>query len=97
MTEFFDLAFLAKPTGMARVGVVTKKKLGDAVVRNRMRRRIREVFRLFLPRYRKGFDIVVFPKSIVATCKFQALCSAYEAAMISAGLLCPDKPQPAQA
>ena len=42
-----------------RVGVTVGKKLGHAVVRNRVRRRLREIYRLNEDRFLPGYDIVV--------------------------------------
>ena len=42
-----------------RIGFVVSKKLGDAVVHNRIKRRLREAVRLRLPDLREGpFDII---------------------------------------
>jgi len=91
-TDFFDLVILAGPGALQRLGVITKKKLGTAVFRNRLRRRIREVFRSFLPRYTKGFNMIVFPKPCAGQCKFRQLCDTYAGAMESAGLLAQAEP-----
>lgn len=50
-----------------------KKALGSAVVRNRIRRRIREILRLHRQEISPGWDIVIHPRSSVATAKFSAL------------------------
>ena len=42
-----------------RVGVTVGKKLGHAVVRNRVRRRLREIYRTNEARLAPGWDIVV--------------------------------------
>ena len=42
-----------------RVGITTGKKLGHAVTRNRVRRRLREIYRLHEDRFAPGYDIVV--------------------------------------
>ena len=42
-----------------RLGVTTGTKLGKAVVRNLVRRRIKEAYRLSEKRMNRGFDIVV--------------------------------------
>ncbi len=42
------------------VGFTVTKKVGNAVTRNRIRRRLREVVRLVLPKFKKtGYDFVV--------------------------------------
>lgn len=42
-----------------RLGITVSSKLGGAVERNRMRRRLREVYRLHENRFKTGFDIVL--------------------------------------
>ncbi|MEW4566046.1 ribonuclease P protein component [Bremerella sp. JC770] len=50
--------------GVCRVGlVVSKKKVGNAVQRNRWKRRVREAFRLNREKLPSGFDFVVLPQS----------------------------------
>ena len=44
------------------LGAVTSKKTGNAVCRNRIRRLIREYFRLNNLKFEKGFDIVCVAK-----------------------------------
>ena len=46
-------------TATNRVGVTVGKKLGHAVVRNRVRRRLREVYRLNSPALRQGYDLIL--------------------------------------
>lgn len=46
--------------GTARLGVTASRKVGNAVVRNRVKRRLREVFRVRFPdRWWSGVDLVV--------------------------------------
>jgi len=49
-----------RPEGRARLGIAATRKLGPAVVRNRAKRVVREVFRRNKPP--GGFDIVVIPR-----------------------------------
>ena len=52
-------------------------KLGHAVVRNRVRRRLREIFRLSQPKMRKGYDIIIVARSRAVTAAYPELTSAY--------------------
>jgi len=46
-----------------RLGYTVSAKLGGAVVRNRVRRRLREIYRLGAPSLKSGWDIVVVARS----------------------------------
>ena len=57
-----------------RVGFTATKKLGNAVVRNRVKRRLREVVRAVLPLYgQAGHDYVLIGREATAERPFQAL------------------------
>ena len=74
-------------TGTNRVGVTVGKKLGHAVVRNRVRRRLREVYRLNEDRFTPGWDIVVVARSRCIKADFQKLTDAYLSLAEKAGVL----------
>ena len=46
-----------------RIGLTVSAKLGHAVVRNRVRRRLREIYRLHEDQFQPGWDIVVVARS----------------------------------
>ena len=52
-----------------RFGISTSRRLGGAVVRNRIRRRIRESLRSLAPRLAPGYDILLVarPASVTAS------------------------------
>ena len=77
-------------TGTNRVGITVSKKLGHAVVRNRARRRLREVYRLNEARFQRGWDIVVVARTRAVGCDFAALTKAYLALAEKAGILDPE-------
>lgn len=56
-----------------RLGLTTGTKLGHAVVRNRIRRRIREAYRLSESSYIRGYDIVVVARSRSADASYHEI------------------------
>lgn len=61
------------PQGVSRFGISVKKALGGAVVRNRIRRRIREILRRNRMEIPTGWDIVIHPRRSVAQAPFDPL------------------------
>ena len=74
-------------TGGNRVGVTVSKKLGKAHVRNRTRRRIREVYRLNEEKFQPGWDIVVVARTKAVEAPFEKLTASYLTPAKKAGLL----------
>ena len=72
-SSHFTVFFRANELPQSRFGFSIKKALGGAVVRNRIRRRLREVVRCHRLEIPAGWDIVIHPKSKVATAPFAAL------------------------
>ena len=56
-----------------RLGITASVKLGNAVVRNRSRRRLREVYRLNSGKLKKGWDIILVARSRTATAPWKDL------------------------
>jgi RNase P protein component len=71
-----------------RYGFVTSKKLGGAVVRNRTRRRLREIARETPAR--TGFDVVLSAKTIAAKAEFAELRTSVSRLLAKGGLLAED-------
>jgi ribonuclease P protein component len=67
-----------RPNGrnISRFGMSVKKAQGGAVLRNRIRRRVREIVRLHRQEIAAGWDIVIHPRSSAATADFPSLASA---------------------
>ena len=70
-----------------RIGITASKKLGHAVVRNRVRRRLREIYRLNEDKFAPGWDIVVVARSRCVDADFQKLTRAYLSLAEKAGVL----------
>ncbi len=61
-TEHFVIILLENDLGYTRLGITVSKKTGNAVKRNRVKRRIREFFRLNKTHFPQGYDIVIISK-----------------------------------
>jgi ribonuclease P protein component len=69
--EVQDEAAAGGHTGPPRFGFTATKKLGNAVMRNRIRRRLKELVRLTAPAHaRDGHDYVLIARSPAATRSF---------------------------
>ena len=60
-----------------RLGITVSTKLGNAVVRNRTRRRLREVYRLNEQALVDGVDVVVVARVRAAHCSYRQLEEAF--------------------
>ena len=69
----FTVFLRANQLPHSRLGFSIKKALGGAVVRNRIRRRVREIVRCHRLEIAAGWDIVIHPKSNVAKAEFATL------------------------
>lgn len=59
--------------GRNRLGITVSVKIGNAVKRNRARRRLREVFRLNSPCLRQGWDMVLVARGRTLTAPWKEL------------------------
>ena len=71
---------LGRPNGLGRdrLGITASRRVGGAVVRNRAKRQIRDVFRRQEPdraidRYQAGMDVVVIVRSDFVAATFAAI------------------------
>jgi ribonuclease P protein component len=72
-SSHFTVFFRANQLPRSRFGFSIKKALGGAVVRNRIRRRLREAIRCHRLEIASGWDIVIHPKPPVARSEHAAL------------------------
>lgn len=70
-----------------RIGITVSTKLGKAVVRNRVRRRIREIYRLNEDRFLAGSEIVVVARVRAVKASYRQLEKAMLGACEKLGLL----------
>lgn len=76
----------AEVRGITRVGFSVSKRVGDAVVRNRVKRRLREIVRRCLPRVMPGWDLILTPTAAAAQADYVALAGEIDELLIRAGL-----------
>lgn len=67
-----EFTLFLRPNGLpvSRFGWSIKKALGNAVKRNRIRRRLREILRMHRMEIAGGWDVVIHPRSSVGTAEF---------------------------
>jgi ribonuclease P protein component len=70
-----------------RYGFIVSKRLGKAVVRNRLRRRLREAVRSIHPQIQPGYDVVVVARVPSLSLSYWELRQALVEVMQRAGLL----------
>ncbi len=63
--------------GHNRLGVTVSTKLGHAVVRNRVRRRLREIFRLNQDKLTQGYDMIVVARTRAVHAEYRELDRAF--------------------
>ena len=76
-----------------RLGITVSTKVGCAVVRNRVRRRLREIYRLNEDRLSPGCDVVVVARVLAASSDYHRLEKSFLRLADKLGLLKKDGPQ----
>ena len=56
-----------------RIGLITSRRVGGAVVRSRVRRRLREIVRALRPQFHRGLRLVIVARSAAAKAEFSRL------------------------
>ena len=73
--------------GASRLGVVTSRKVGCAVVRNRVRRLLRESFRLHQHEFGQPMELILVARPSIANRTFSEVEKDFLATLRRAGLL----------
>ena len=73
--------------GLNRVGITVSKKLGKAHIRNRIRRRLREIYRLNEDKFLPGWDIVLVGRGRALDADFETMMKSFLSLAKKAGVL----------
>ena len=73
--------------GENRLGLTVGTKVGKAVHRNRIRRRLREIYRLHEGEFRTGWDIVAVARTKAREVSYQELEADFLRAAVKLGLV----------
>lgn len=79
--------FVRNDRGQTRFGLSTGKRIGGAVVRNRVRRRLREALRATDPSLRPGWDVLIVARPPAATASFAELSEALVGLLKAGGIV----------
>jgi ribonuclease P protein component len=79
--------FVRTDLDQTRFGLATGKRLGGAVVRNRVRRRIREALRVMAPSFQPGWDVLIIARPAIVEADQDALVGALRRVLRSGGVL----------
>ena len=69
-SDYFDIIALKGQNGPRKLGIIVSKKVGKAVVRNRIKRRIREILRQETDLFVDGIRIAVVVKRSAVSLRF---------------------------
>jgi len=79
--------FVRNDLDQTRFGLATGKRLGGAVVRNRVRRRIREAPRVMAPTFQPGWDVLIIARPGIVGADHDAVVGAVRRVLRSGGVL----------
>lgn len=84
--------FLRTDLGDTRFGLSTGRRLGGAVVRNRVRRRLREALRVMAPSFQPGWDVLIIARPAIVEADHDALVGALHRTLARGGVIGGDRP-----
>jgi ribonuclease P protein component len=79
--RYFTLVFIKNELGQSRLAVVASRKVGSSVVRNRVKRRFRELFRRNKELLREPLDLIVIARPESGEAAWEDLRDAYNSSL----------------
>jgi ribonuclease P protein component len=81
------LVFSVSDQSQPRMAAVASKAVGNAVVRNFTKRRLKSCLARYSDRIKKDTDLVIFARRDIVNASFQEICMAIENLLLKADLL----------
>jgi len=79
--------FLRTDLGMTRFGIATGRRIGGAVVRNRVRRRLREALRSMAPAFQPGWDVLIIVRPAIVEADYREVVGALHRTLARGGAI----------
>ena len=79
--------FLRTDLESTRFGLSTGRRLGGAVTRNRVRRRLREALRVMAPSFQPGWDVLIIARPSIVVADHDAMVGALRRTLVKGGVL----------
>lgn len=86
-THHFIVVIRSRDDSMLRLGITASRKTGNAVVRNRIKRLVREYFRNHRSLFVCGADLSIIAKQSAARLDYASLCSELDGLFHDEGLI----------
>ena len=84
--NYIVLYFTTSKTKTMKVGFAVTKKVGHAVVRNKIRRRLREIVKNQLQNLKQNYNIIVVAKDNITNARFDELANEFNKLIKKANL-----------
>lgn len=85
--RLLSLVYAKNRGGPPKIGFSVSKKIGNAVVRNRVKRRMREAVTPLIPAMKNGFNLIFIARSAMVDAPFSGIRESMRTQLARAGLL----------
>ena len=85
--EHMVLYVVSSKTKNIKVGLAVTKKIGHAVVRNRVRRKLREIIKKQVPTLKQNYNIIVVARENISEASFDKLSAEFLKLLKKANLI----------